>query len=47
MPTKFNKSTISVCLIFRSKSEEEQREGQTLTSMSQALNLSSIRISNP
>jgi hypothetical protein len=38
---------MSVCLIFLSKGEEEQREGQTLTSISQALKEESIKISKP
>lgn len=47
IPTRFKRSTIKVCLIFLSKSEDEQSEGQTLTSISQAFNLESMRISNP
>lgn len=36
-----------VCLILRSMGEEELREGQTLTSISQGLRLLSMRMSNP
>lgn len=38
---------MSVCLILRSIGEDELREGQILTSMSQGLRLESISISKP
>ncbi len=36
-----------VCFIFLSNGEEEHKDGQTLTYINQAFNLSSMSISNP
>lgn len=47
MPIKLSISISNVCFILRSIGEDELKEGQTLTSISQGLSLSSINISNP
>lgn len=47
IPIRFRISVRRVCLIFLSMGEEELKDGQTLTSISHGLSLSSIKISNP